>query len=682
MRQIAIFFLGFFLITMAIAITNRKLKKYETEILYGVIVSFIFLLMIAGVWLDCSPWSLIAVGISVIIAFQIHYKRKNQYLHLSGRRYLFLIYVNAIFGLAVLIYIYIPMIVFMTSPGEIELHMDRLIEINVRNVMVVVIVSLAIYFYIKPIFSKLVATSLLVGVYFLCIFYTFFMPFGYSALSGLSFERIPIPMGVTIFRGIVDFSILLILAFVLRYVVLQYGVKPIFISLLIANISIFVSSASSLLMRTEVAENRNGVLAQAEKPIVLSKDNKNVLIIMLDRFMGSFVETLLKKDPQIFRDFSGFVWYPKSVSAGENSIAGIHPILGGYDYTPSEINKRDDNLRKVSNEAFSVMPENFLRQGYRVSMVNPRGLGFTVMGDCDVYNNKKISCAHIPSSISREAALLENFSLSDLAEANYADLLIMLASMRISPYLVKEAIYSKGPWQPFLDHSAGTTFKEMAELNALAHITRIDKENSGFNFISNIITHEPYYLREDCGVMKERVEYTKSELDLRGFDSIHEMQHLVAARCALLSVARYLNFLKENDAYDNTEIVIVSDHGIVGGVRDKSSRAKVGGAVDNNYVRFRPLMLIKDIGSTGKFTVSDDFMPNAEVPRIVCRQIGGCINPFLNGKPIQAMGRDDPFYVSIVPWQFSAQNEKSFFIKSSYVLEGKDPFNASAWKKE
>ena len=32
-------------------------------------------------------------------------------------------------------------------------------------------------------------------------------------------------------------------------------------------------------------------------------------------------------------------------------------------------------------------------------------------------------------------------------------------------------------------------------------------------------------------------------------------------------------------------------------------------------------------------------MPNAEVPRIVCEEIGGCVNPYLGDRPIAAAGR-------------------------------------------
>ena len=60
----------------------------------------------------------------------------------------------------------------------------------------------------------------------------------------------------------------------------------------------------------------------------------------------------------------------------------------------------------------------------------------------------------------------------------------------------------------------------------------------------------------------------------------------------------------------------------------------------------------------GPLAISEEFVPNAEVPRIVCADLaaqGGCTNPFLGDQPIETAGRDDPFAVTFVPWQFNRQ---------------------------
>ncbi len=251
--------------------------------------------------------------------------------------------------------------------------------------------------------------------------------------------------------------------------------------------------------------------------------------------------------------------------------------------------------------------------------------------------------------------------------------------MRTAPYAPKAVLNDKGPWRPFLDHSAGTTFKVWAELKAFESLSLTSAPEPNLNIISNILPHEPYYMGEDCLPQQQKFAVPNAEVARRGHPSLFSLQHEITARCTLLLVADYLDFLKRAGVYDNTEIVLVSDHGIVGPVIDKSSRALAGKTSDSIFVRSRSFLLVKKIGATGDLRVSEEFMPNAEVPRIVCERIGGCVNPFLANRPIAAFGRNDPFYVSLVPWQFSLQQPDAFVIHTQLTLKGKDPYEAENW---
>jgi hypothetical protein len=306
-------------------------------------------------------------------------------------------------------------------------------------------------------------------------------------------------------------------------------------------------------------------------------------------------------------------------------------------------------------------------------------MGFINEGDCSALQIDGVNCTHIPKSVVSRRARQMGFGQNYLAKSNYADLLVLLGSMRSAPYTLKGVLFDKGPWRPFLDQSAETTFREWAQLQALEEMSLTTAGESNLNFISSLLPHEPYYMGEDCQPLHEKFTVPGEEVQRRGHVSLFSLQHSIGARCALLSVADYLEFLKRAGVYDNTKIVIVSDHGIVGPVEDRSTRAVAGGTSAAKFVRTRSVLLVKERGATGALRVSETFMPNAEVPRIVCEEIAGCVNPYLNNKPIVADGRDDPFLVTIVPWQFSAQKPRSFVIEEQLALKGKDPFNAEGW---
>ena len=185
----------------------------------------------------------------------------------------------------------------------------------------------------------------------------------------------------------------------------------------------------------------------------------------------------------------------------------------------------------------------------------------------------------------------------------------------------------------------------------------------------------------DCRPHQSPLNPSLVELQRSGHASLFAYQHEVAARCSLRLVADYFDWLRDNGVSDNTTIVIVSDHGIVGPVDNGSSRAVRGGTTDNLYVRFRSVLFVKSAGATGPLRVSEAFLPNAEVPRIVCEQIGGCVNPFLGGKAIAAHGRDDPFVVSLVPWQFNLQEPAAFIVLRELAVRNRNAYAISNWEE-
>src|SRR5690606_41256766 len=132
----------------------------------------------------------------------------------------------------------------------------------------------------------------------------------------------------------------------------------------------------------------------------------------------------------------------------------------------------------------------------------------------------------------------------------------------------------KGPWRPFLDHSTGTTCKLWAEHAALPELTGVDSPESNLNIFWNILPHEPYFMGEDCRPQATQLDLSPEELAQRGYSSLFGLQHAIAARCSLLLVAKYFEWMKQYKIYDNTKIIIVSDHGIVGPVEEdrKSTR--------------------------------------------------------------------------------------------------------------
>lgn len=594
----------------------------------------------------------------------------------------FSLYLLSVATVASLVFVHLPIGTFLTSPGEIGIHFEYLTTNNVKSATAAIYLAALLYALAVAPRAKAALTLLALCGALLVLVYSFVLPFGYPMMSGVMFEQIPIPAVELVARTAGDALLLVLVCTLVMKLLLRYGAAAFSIGLVIVNLSLLATSGLSISRDTGDKE-RPGIAADGsfdEQPLAFSKTQPNVLIIFLDRFMGGYLEETLKRHPELETRLEGFTWYPKTLAAGQNSIAGVHPIFGGYDYTPREMNARRKLLKDLSVEAYRLLPHNFSKKGYRVNFVNPRGLGFTMEGDCRYLEMEGVNCSHVPAKVTQRMAARFGMSTSVLAESNYADLLVLLGSMRAVPYLMKGALHKKGPWKPFMDHSAGTTLREWAELKALPEMTRTDAEKSNLNIMWSILPHEPYFMGEDCLPRRTRLELPDEEVKRRGHSTLFGFQHSVTARCSLLLVADYMDFLKREGVYENTKIVVVSDHGIVGSAEDHSTRAVHGGTTANAYVRSRSVLLVKGERQAGKMNVSEEFMPNADVPRLVCQQIGGCTNPNLGNKTVNRHGRELPFRVSFVPWQFNKQKPDGFVIKEELTLEKGDPYDAKNWK--
>ena len=108
------------------------------------------------------------------------------------------------------------------------------------------------------------------------------------------------------------------------------------------------------------------------------------------------------------------------------------------------------------------------------------------------------------------------------------------------------------------------------------------------------------------------------------------MAHYHTNVAALRAIGDWIAYLKENDVYDNTRIILVSDHGR--GLDHFDSMLFENG-IDVEI--FNPLLLVKDFGAT-EYQVSDEFMTNADVPTLaVSDLIDHPTNPF-TGKRISS----------------------------------------------
>jgi hypothetical protein len=630
-------------------------------------------------WFDCSVRAVLAPIVAGLLGLLPRGHDPTAGLRDKLGRSMVWIYLGSIATLALALWVYLPITVFLTSPGELTVHLTSLLTTNLRGAMGLIYAALLLYAVCASPRLRVGLTVVAVVGLVICLVYAFILPFGYPRMSGLLFEQVKMPAATARWRLVIDVAAVLALSWLALQLLVRVSGRRMMLGLLFVNLSL--SIVAVITVRRDDLRQTAGSGATSTAPIRFTRTGNNALLIFLDRYMGGYVEQFLAEDPTLATQLDGFMWVPKSLAPGYNSIAGVHAVVGGYDYTPREMNARGRPLRELANEAFSILPSNFTKKGWEVSWLRPHGLDFTMKGDCSVLSHiTGLRCGEPPADIARKAAERHGISMQHLSTSNYVDLLVLLAAMRVAPYEVKATLMERGPWLPFLRHTAGVTLNEWAQLKALPELSTATASKNQLDIVFNFLPHEPYFISEDCTPLPRKAEPSAARLAEGNWPDAFAYHHELGARCALRLVRDYLVWLREQGVYDNTTIIIASDHGIIGSVKDRSSRAIAGGTEGNEYVASRSLLLYKPRGAHGPLTVSDAFLPNAEVPRLLCEEIGGCTNPFLGDKTIEAHGRDDPFYVDVVPWQFNAQKPDAFIIEKELRLTGKDPYKRENWR--
>ena len=457
----------------------------------------------------------------------------------------------------------------------------------------------------------------------------------------------------------------------------------------------------------------NHVAPSEEMPeIPLSRNGQNVIVFMLDRAMGTQVPYIMNEKPELKEKFDGFTYYPNTVSYGSWTLIGAPALYGGYEYTPDRINERDsESLVSKHNESLKVMPAIFGDKGYKVTICDPSYAGYTIVPDLSIYDDHpEYNCYitngrfdYFEQGDDGEKIVNTTARLNEIRNRNF----FCFSLMKISPLLLQETFYDDGAYNEAesvsgsdeamydiapAQHMAGISrstgyyhdfLSSYAALLNLSNMTSVsDSSDNTFLMICNDTTHSPCMLQEPDYVPSVSVDNTPYDVDMVSRYTVDgvtmqmttekQIIHYDTNMAAFLRIGDWLDYLKENGVYDNTRIIIVSDHG-----RDLDQFNVYCNDKDMEF--FMPLLMVKDFNSKG-FNVSTDFMTNADTPTLATNGIiDDPVNPF-TGKAIDSNANEGPqkiFYSDFIDSTEVSGNTFPPGIWFNY--EGDDPKDASNW---
>lgn len=499
---------------------------------------------------------------------------------------------------------------------------------------------------------------------------------------------------------LVNLAVIILLALVLAVIFLKKR-RFAFGACIVLSIAVLGMSVINMgRIQAQVPELRHAAeISQADEKanFRLSRQGKNVVIIMLDRAISSYIPYLFQEKPELEQQFEGFTYYPNTISFGDTTNVGVPAIFGGYEYTPDNMNKRADELLvDKHNEALKVMPVLFGERGYEVTFCEPSYAGYGWIPDLSVFDD----CPGVRAFNTEQGQFGQGDQPEQLDETWNRNF-FCYSIMKVSPVLIQLSLYQNGsyfrsnaveriPEQREVDIS-NAIGQNAAFLNcygflcALPEITAVSEgsENT-LLLMTNSTTHEPILLQEpgyEPAQVVDNTEYDLANQDrfvldgkVMHVDSFEQMKHYQSNMAALIKLGEWFDHLRENGVYDNTRIIIVADHG-----RELKQFNEMITEDGIDVMSYNPLLMVKDFNG-GSFITDYSFMTDADVPVIA---MNGLINDPVNPFTGKAINNDDKYnteqLILCTDWHTDINNGTTF-LPGQWFSVHDNIFDLSNWK--
>ena len=450
--------------------------------------------------------------------------------------------------------------------------------------------------------------------------------------------------------------------------------------------------------------------SEIEPVLHLSRTGKNAIILMQDGCYSPFIPYVFEECGGLSKEFDGFKWYPNAVSMGRLTMPGISGIFGGYDFTPFQINLDEEKtLQTKFNEALLTLPLLFSESGWRVQVSDLPYENFLEYPTSDMYianpdlaqwGGVEVESHDDPNKNNWEFKYKNHNTIAhNNLEKVYADRwyarhgvqkdpyvstqifrnFILFAFFKIAPPILRRGIYHCEYWLSFNKYEDSSRFIDCYSVHDyLPELT--DFYDGGMNgevakgtllMICNYATHEPSFLQAP------EYEYAKKVTN-RG-NSPFKDDIAFSTMCGVFRrFSEFLDYLKKNDAYDNTRIIIVSDHGLH---KDAGKLLENAPNFPMQKGRSMVTLMVKDFDSHGEFVcarmseenfsngifgneIDMTFMTNADTPYLATKDlIPDAKNPF-TGNALKVENKNDYAIISSARAQSTRiRHEKKYAVR-------------------
>jgi len=366
---------------------------------------------------------------------------------------------------------------------------------------------------------------------------------------------------------------------------------------------------------------------------------KNILVISFDSIPGHAVSTILKENSKYNSILKDFIFFENSVSQSPATLASLMGDLFGVQDYKSVGDSIFSVRNKLKENGFhkyllsSHFPDTYqiLYGGYGIKSMDTTNNLLKVQNKQDTFLIFNYSVARIWSRYGTKF-FIRVLRLFDFKKR-------MLSSHELKTNFLSKLENHTGPnWDR----------KNLLTMNVfnsfVSGLSVADKEVS-VRYLHFVFSHAPVDFNSEC-------EYKSNDLEWHNANK-NEMGVIKSTKCVLKVFSQLLMKLKELGIYDNSLIVLKSDHGEpVSLYSTKPNNFRINEHKLWGYDRYRPMLLLKNFNSLkNKITIRKDLVVLPDIARTLCKAADITVDcSKLNGADLLDENIDSniPYYIYVV----------------------------------
>jgi len=433
----------------------------------------------------------------------------------------------------------------------------------------------------------------------------------------------------------------------LSYVLIKSATKvPSVFSIIF--LCLFIGSSIDLSLKlnryfTEISSMEQGGDTGIDRVFTFSQTGQNILLFIPDAGAGYLLPGLFSEE-SLREGYRGFTYYPNTVSVGTYTMPSAAALIAGEAYTPARINA--DNSKAIIDhlsEAYNWLTATLAAHDYESVLIHPKW-----MNCADIAHTKLCK-----PSIKDITQLSQLDLLADNDQEIDSMTIAVFSIFKVLPVSLKPIFYDSDFFRFALSSEAQLAiatnyrYEEFLYLRHLSDLSEAGDMANQFIHIWNGQLVGPFRLSEHCEALDG------SSNDLYAMDS-----RIQSTRCVLDALAAWFRWMKQNQVFDNTKIIIVADHGAHNYGNDW-----VRGAVN-------PILLVKDFNQTEPLKTSNILMQNSDAAAIICASLTSCTDVLPDPTQAPAPDRVATYYHTTHGNTEFIRNSKQFEIKESFDITG------------